>query len=162
MTRLRLVAVTLMLLTLVLVTAPSAQRAASPPSLVGVWRMASITNTDGQLITPAQPGLIIFTPKHYSIMMVTTAQPRAIVRAQDATKEELMAVYGGPAFQAQSGTYATNSRAIVLHPIVSKSPSLMMTPNVQQSYEWTLSGTTLTLVGPGGGAPTTYVLQRAE
>jgi hypothetical protein len=73
-----------------------------------------------------------------------------------------MAVYGGPAFQAQSGTYATNSRAIVLHPIVSKSPSLMMTPNVQQSYEWKLSGTTLTLVGPGGGAPTTYVLQRAE
>jgi hypothetical protein len=162
MTRLRLFAAILMLLTCAFASTSSAQRATSPPSLVGVWRMASITNTDGELIKPAQPGLIIFTPKHYSIMMVTIAQPRAIVRAPDATRDELLAVYGGPAFQAQSGTYATNSRAIVLHPIVSKSPSLMMTPNAQQSYEWKLSGTTLTLVGPGGGAPTTYVLQRVE
>jgi hypothetical protein len=161
MTHLRLVAVTLTLLPLVLVTAPSAQRATSPPSLVGVWRIASITKGGGEIIKPAQPGVIIFTPKHYSIVMVTTAEPRVAVRAQGATRDELVAVYGGPAFQAQSGTYTANGRAVILHPIVAKSPVLMAS-KAQQSYEWRLSGTTLALIGPGGGAPTTYVLQRAE
>jgi hypothetical protein len=152
---------TLMLLASAFASTSSAQRVTSPPSLVGVWRITSITKDDGKIIKPVQPGMIIFTPGHYSIVMVTTAEPRAVVRAQDATRDELFAVYGGPAFQAQSGTYTTNSRVVILHPIVAKSPALMAS-KAQQSYEWTLSGTTLTLVGPGGGAPTTYVLHREE
>ena len=64
-----------------LVGAPlvSQSRAASEPTLQGVWRVTEVTTTGPNASTnkSPQPSLYIFTPKHYSLMRVngTTARP---------------------------------------------------------------------------------------
>lgn len=157
----RPIVVMFVLLACALIAAPSAQRAAASPSLVGVWEVQSSTTAEGKAIRPAQPGLFIFTGKYYSLIQVTTATPRPDVKATPDTRvEDLMRVYG-PAFQAQSGNYVSTDRVIVLHPLVAKSP-VLMTPGFQQSYTFKVDGTTLYLSGPGTTAPTNYVLQRVE
>ena len=89
----------------------------SKPSIQGVWRNVevTITNPDGSgnpaglgkgTHTALQPGLLIVSGKHYSLMIDTAAKPRPTTPfkvLQKPTHEEMQSQWGP--FQANAGTY---------------------------------------------------------
>src|SRR5438552_214128 len=86
------------------VTTPlAAQR--SSRSLEGAWKVTEIVTTgaDSSRVTSPQPGLLIFTRKHYSIMYVTGNAPRTPYKAANPTQEEKLAAFDS--FVANTGTY---------------------------------------------------------
>jgi hypothetical protein len=133
---------------------------ATPP-FVGVWRVASSQGPGARHVDPARPSLFIFTPRHYSLIMETTAEPRpGFPLTPDTTAEQFISMFG-QAFQAQAGTYVVAGESLVLTPIVAKNP-VLMTEGHQQTYAWTMRGEALQLSGPGTQTPTVYLLRRAE
>lgn len=122
--------------------------------------MASMTSPQGTVNNSPQPGLFIFTDRHYSMSMVTTAQPRPVVDNASASAPQLLAMYG-QAFQAQSGQYSLKGNDVVLRPVVSKNPRLM-SEGETQIYTFEMRGNTLTMTGPRGDGQRTYRLERVE
>ena len=49
--------------------------AQSPGSLKGAWKVVAVTAADGKVDTVPQPGLYVFSDKHYSIQRVHSARP---------------------------------------------------------------------------------------
>jgi len=155
-----------------LVGAPlvSQSRAASEPTLQGVWRVTEVTTTGPNASTnkSPQPSLYIFTPKHYSLMRVngTTARPDL---PQDqmakATAAQLLAVYG-TALSAQSGTYELAGGKLTTRPVVAKN-TFGMAPGASFTASYKLDGKTLTITSERNPAglienPTTWKLTRIE
>jgi Lipocalin-like domain len=119
----------------------------SKPSIQGVWKVTEVTTTGPNAVTnkSPQPGLYIFTAKHYSIVRDTARTPRpAIKDPLKVTPDEALATFNS--FQAQAGTYEVTSTTLKATPVVAKNP-----PPAGQRYgatiTWTmqLSGDTLTL-----------------
>jgi hypothetical protein len=113
---------------------------AQPPgSIQGVWRPVSrtipATTTPGDRSDPfahvpvgtqtnLQPGLMIFTARHYSRTTDTATTPRPATQEATpgkATVEELLARWGP--FQANAGTYELSGSTLTLRLIVSKDPA---------------------------------------
>ena len=104
----------------------------SKPSIQGVWRPVEVTITNP---TPPpgtfgkgthaniQPGLLIFTAKHYSTINDTAAQPRpmAVKVAGKPTAEEMQAQWGP--FAANAGTYELAGTTLTRHAMVAKNPA---------------------------------------
>ena len=94
-----------------LVSAPllSQSRAASQPTLQGVWRVTEVTTTGPNASTnkSPQPSLYIYTAKHYSLIRVngTKARPDLPEDPTKATAAQLLANWGPSGFAAQAGTY---------------------------------------------------------
>ena len=113
--------------------------AQSPGSIQGVWRPVSrtipATANPGDRSDPfghvpvgtqtdLQPGLMIFTAKHYSRTTDTATAPRpttADVTPGKPTAEELQARWGP--FQANAGTYELSGNTLTLRLMVSKNPT---------------------------------------
>jgi hypothetical protein len=59
-------------------TVAGQSKSSSRGPLEGVWRVAEVTTTGAKASTnkQPQPGLVIFTAKHYSIIRVTADKPR--------------------------------------------------------------------------------------
>jgi hypothetical protein len=111
----------------------------SQPSIRGVWRNTERTipasTTPGDRVDPfghiavgtqtaVQPGLLIFTSKHYSRTTDTAVEPRPTSSEAvpgKPTVEELQARWGP--FQANAGTYELSRNILTLRIVVSKSPS---------------------------------------
>ena len=112
--------------------------AQTEPSIQGVWRnverVIPASKTAGDRSDPfahvpvgtqtnVQPGLLIFTKRHYSRTTDTAVQPRPsqgyAVPAMP-TIEELQARWGP--FAANAGTYELSGNTLTLHLIVSKEP----------------------------------------
>ena len=134
---------------------------AQAQSLKGAWRVVAVTAADGKTDTAPQPGLYIFTDRHYSIQRVTASAPRTPLPAQNASDKELAAAFGP--YTANSGTYEVKGAALTTRPIVAKNPSVM-TGSAQQSELRFESASVLhiTSATPGGAGKTVTKLQRVE
>ena len=112
---------TLMVLCTTIVSAQSSTK----KSIEGVWKMTEIvvTGEDALNVPNPQPGLIIFTQKHYSVMWVPGNQPRSLFKGENPTNEEKIAAYDS--FVANSGTYEVAEGTLTLHPMVARSPNFM-------------------------------------
>jgi hypothetical protein len=105
------------------------------PSLKGVWRPAEVTVTNPNSPPPnarpkgthtnLQPGLLIFTEKHYSLIVDTAVEPRPTTPVKEQGKptvEELQARWGP--FGAQAGTYEVSGDTVTSQVIVAKNAAL--------------------------------------
>jgi hypothetical protein len=120
------------------------------PSLEGAWRVSEVmvTGADASPNKTPQPGLYIFTKKHYSILSVSGTEPRKPVpAAKDPDKltdaEKLARFESWDVFTANSGTYEVKGSTLTTTPIVAKNPSVM---GRSQPREFKLAGSTLTLI----------------
>lgn len=101
-----------------------------PPSIQGVWRRVEVTVTNpnpapGALAkgthTNLQPGLLIFTGKHYSVQIDGAAHPRPAFKVPaKPTAEEMSAGWG--LYTANSGTYEVSGSTLTMRPMVAKNP----------------------------------------
>ena len=144
----------------------SAQRGSSP-SIVGVWRISEVTITgpNARKITSPQPGLRIFTQRHYSLSEVTADKPRPELPPQGKATDKQIADAFGP-FTGQAGTYEIKGNEITTRPIAAKNPNAMQAGSFTTST-FTLDGSTLTMTTKANAAgpianPTTVRLTRIE
>jgi hypothetical protein len=147
---------------------PSFSSAQSRPSVQGAWRVVEVSTTAPGAATShsPQPGLLLFTARHYSFLRVLSPGPRqGFSDPANVTEAEALAVWGP--LQAQSGTYEIAGGTLSLLPIVAKNPGVMRTGRKPDEYDFTLQGEVLTLVqkSDGGGpvtSPATLRLRRTE
>jgi hypothetical protein len=138
--------------------------AQSRPSIQGAWSLVEVVG--GPAGSGPQPSLYLFTDRHYSIMRVTSSEPRpAFADPAKVTEAEALAVWGP--LQAQSGTYEIVSGNLNLLPLVAKNPGIMRAGRKPDVYSFSLQGDALTLVqksdvvGTIDNAPT-FRLKRVE
>ena len=119
-------------LAIALVTATAnAQFKATP--LTGTWSVTEIKTTgpNARTISHPQPGLLIFTGNHYSLMIIDSDQPRADLQnpqIKKPTADELLATWGP--FTAAAGTYEISGDTLTMRPSVAKNPQVMAPGNV--------------------------------
>ena len=156
-----------------LVGAPllSQSKAASEPTIQGVWRITEVTTTgpNASKNTSPQPSLYIYTAKHYSLIRInaTTARPDLPQdQVAKATAAQLLAVWGPSAFSAQSGTYEIAGGKLTTRALVARGTGPMAAGAFTTS-SYKLDGKTLTITpernqsGPVAN-PTTWKLTRIE
>ena len=153
----RAVSVLIVALTLAAVAArPAAQ--ASAGSLKGVWRVVAVTGADRKTDAAPQPGLYIFTDRHYSIQRVSAPRPTPPV--QNATDKELAAAY--VPFTANTGTYEVKGPVLTTRPVVAKNPNIMAGPPQQSDLRFEGASVLHVTAGAPDGARFTVKLQRLE
>ena len=144
--------VTVVFVAVALATTVMAQGGARGPQ-EGVWKVTEevVTGAKASSTTSPQPSLFIFTPTHYSMLRVDSAQPRALFsKVMDPTNEEKIAAYD--TFTANSGTYEVAGTTLTVRPIVAKNPNFMAGGFVK--YEFRVDGNILwltSLTGPETG-----------
>jgi hypothetical protein len=141
-------------------------RPASTPKLQGAWRIIEITGSSPKtykIISP-QPGLWVFTAKHYAFAREDSVRPRW-VKPDAPTQSELLNALD---FSAQSGTYEIDGNGeLVLHRIAALGQSNMVAGNfarmaVRMEGDSVLYMTQrATNQGPTTNAPTTK-MRRVE
>ncbi|MEQ1855874.1 MAG: lipocalin-like domain-containing protein [Longimicrobiales bacterium] len=122
--------------------AASGLEAQSPlPGLDGAWRVVEveITGPGARTVESPQPGLLLFTGRHYSYTFVTSDGPRPSL-AGPATAEDLATVWNP--FTANAGTFEVSGSVMFRRPLVAKSPDAMATGAFNQ-YSFRLSADTL-------------------
>jgi hypothetical protein len=99
-------------------------------SIKGVWQVVEITTTGPNASTNSspQPGLWIFTDKHYTYMTVNTDKPRPVVPAAKMTDKDRADAYRG--FVASGGTYEIKGDQITMKVFVARSPETMRSGSV--------------------------------
>ena len=133
----------------------------------GVWRIAEFTHHTDPTNARPQPSLYLFTAKHYSMLQVTSSEPRVAPRNPDtASAAELRAVWGNNGFLANAGSYETDGDSLTIHPVVAKSPDVMTT-EFFMAYTMKCEGDRLVLTEVRDNRkavpfPTTYKLSRVE
>ena len=156
------------ILALVAATFPLLLRAQPRPALQGAWQVVEVTSTGpaGATNSSPQPGLYLFTARHYSIISVLTPEPRPGFKdPNNVTGEEALAIW--TPLQAQSGTYEVAGGNLDLLPLVAKNPGVMRAGRKPDVYGFTVQGDSLTLVRKGDGIgqlanPTTLRLKRLD
>ena len=133
----------------------------------GVWVFTEITTTgpNGSTKQITQPGLYIFTKKHYSVIRVTADAPRPDIDVAAATAEDLRKVFVQD-FVANAGTYELKRGKLTTRPMVAKSPGFMKS-DVFATSSVKVEGNTLTLVSESTNTgptqnPTTTKFRRIE
>jgi len=95
-------------------------------SLEGVWKPVVVEvdsgANSGRHTSDVQPGLIIFTKQHYSILFVQGFAPRS--QLSDSAKDDELGRVFSP-FTANAGTYQRTDSSITFTPIVAKVPAVM-------------------------------------
>ncbi len=115
------------------------QGQAAPQSLEGAWRVTEVM-TGGQTLASPQPGLLLFTGRHYSYTFVTSEEPRPDLPPGAATAE-MLAIVWNP-FTANAGTFEVTGNTMTRRPIVAKSPAAMAAGAFNE-YTFRLSADTL-------------------
>jgi hypothetical protein len=167
----RMIAIVLMVTTFAIfiwAQAPQPGSKSAVPSLQGAWRMSELTTTgaNGSTNRTPQPGLWIFTGRHYSMVTVNSTTPRPDL-PQDintATADQLRAAW--QPFTGQAGTYEVKGSTVTFRPIVAKNPGVMATGNFN-TLSYKVDGNTLTLTQTAGrngpvANPTTFKFNRVE
>jgi hypothetical protein len=99
------------------------------PRIHGAWRLteSSLDGNDTTITNRSpQPGLVLFTQRHYSLMYVEGSARRApYADPSSPTDAEKVAAFN--TFTGHSGTFTVADSMIEMHIVVSKSPSLMGT-----------------------------------
>ncbi len=130
--------------------------------LIGAWLIVetTVTTPDGTTTDEnPQPGIYIFTERHFSTMLVPReARP---LFSEERTDEERLAAYDN--FIADSGTYELTESLLTTDNIIAKVPNAM---DYRIPYRYTLEGDSLVLTFDVGWAPPggeiTYRLRRLE
>jgi Lipocalin-like domain len=144
-----------------------AQSGSASSPVVGAWRVSEIASTgpNAQTIKNPQPGLVIYTPRHYSIDMVTADAPRPAVPTQGATDKQRADAFGP--FTANAGTYAIKGDELTHTIVTAKNPATMSSGSFQV-YTFRMEGkntlwltTKANQTGPVAN-PTTLKLTRVE
>lgn len=133
----------------------------------GVWSLTEITTTGDKGTTRqmTQPSMYLFTKKHYSIIYVSSSDPRADMDLAAATADDLRNIFVN-SFVANAGTYEIKAGKITMHPMVAKAPSFMKAGTFTTSSV-KIDGNMMTLVsesnnnGPTAN-PQTTKLKRIE
>jgi hypothetical protein len=113
---------------------------ATTTDLTGAWIVESWTGDEGTMDDP-QPGLMVFTETHYSIMHVNTEEPRAPLN-EESTADDVAAAYGG--FTANSGRYEVDGNSFTRRAYVAKSPGYMQGwPDNDATVTFEIDGETL-------------------
>jgi hypothetical protein len=134
---------------------------AQAQTVKGVWRVVAVTGADGKTDTAPQPGLYVFTDRHYSIQRVTASAPRPPLPAQNASEKELAAAFGP--YTANSGTYEVKGATLTTKPIVAKNPSVMTGTSQQSELRFeSTSVLHVTSTNAAGTGKTVMKLQRLE
>lgn len=136
-------------------------------SLAGAWRITEVrtTGTSGTTNRTPQPGMFLFTSKHYAIVRDASEKPRG--RFKDLSHITAQEAYDlWYPVQAQSGSYEVRGDTLVTHIIAAKNPE-NTTGKVSDTYKVKVSGNTLTITtasdtGQPVPNPTTYTLTRLE
>lgn len=136
----RLTAIAL-LASFALATAVEAQTHAANP-LVGTWRVTEITEPNEPPLTNPQPGLYIFTPKHYSMLRINGTKPLPDYPSNDkATDADKVAVFN--ALYMQTGTYTVKDNVLSTKALVAKSAFAMAAAGNQ--WDIAINGNTLAI-----------------
>ena len=129
---------------------PSVALAQSRSSVQGVWRVQEIvvTGANASTINNAQPGFWIFTPGHYSIVMITSGNTRPKFEGPgepaNPTPAEKAARYDQwSLLTAQAGTYQIQGATITMRPVVAKNESVMAGP--ARTIDFNIEGNNLWL-----------------
>lgn len=145
----------------------AALMAQSKASVQGVWRVVETSGGRGGATKNPQPGLIIFTAKHYAIVRDTASRARPAVKdAANPTAAEALATYRD--FMAQAGTYEVVNNTVVLKSTVAKNPPADGKYVNTATYSMKLDGANLTLIQESTSArgktpnPQTIRLARLE
>ena len=135
-------------------------------ALMGAWRIVrtSLTaNDQPSLVDYGQPGLLLFTAGHYSLMYVEGNKTRQMFRdpARPTEAEKLEAF---DSFAGHSGTYAVADSMIAMQIEISKSPNLMGTElrNTFARFAYQIAGDTLRLTRRNPRGTFTMQLVRAR
>ena len=140
----------------------------SPGELVGVWLISEtvVTTTDGTTRNEnPQPGLYIFTERHFSNMLIPSVEQRAPLSAERTDQERLAAFEN---FIADEGTYESTDSEITVHNIIAKIPNVMppFRAGADLTYGYKFEGESLMLtlrgMGWAQGGEITYRLERIE
>lgn len=142
-----------------LVVIAGAAPGAQSNTLKGAWKVVAVTGADGKTDNAPQPGLFIFTDRHYSIQVVR--EPRTALPAK-ATDAQVAAAYNP--YTANSGTYDVKGTTLTRHVVVAKNPNVMTsTTPVQEELKWEGPGTvSVTGTAAGGSGKVVTKLQRIE
>ena len=118
--------------------------AQSKPSIQGVWRVVEVTTSGPNASTnkSPQPGVYIFTAKHYSLVRDTASEVRpAIKAAANITPAEALATLNP--FFAQSGTYEVSGSSVITTSIVALRPPQQGKYGGSNTWSFKLQGDTL-------------------
>ena len=143
----------------------------SAPSFAGAWRVTEVVVTGANASTnrSPQPGMMLFTGRHYSTVTVNASEARnPLPPLKDPAKPseaELRERYAhwNPV-TAQAGTYEVKGNMLITRPVVAKNQGVAEGPPLAR--EFMLDGNTLTLIQrSAAGQPqavTTTKLTRLE
>jgi len=124
----------------------------------GAWKPVEIVVDSGpdrgRHTTDVQPGLLIFTKRHYSMTFVQGFKARSL--PSDSTTSEQLAQLFVP-FTANAGTYRHTGSALTLSPTVAKNPAVMDGKPISVTVR--IKGDTMwaTPAGAFAGSKTTWV-----
>jgi hypothetical protein len=127
-----------------------------------VWRVTEVATTgpNASANKSPQPGLYIFTAKHYSLVRDASLNPRtAIMDSANVSAPEALATFGP--FIAQSGTYEVRGTTVNVTPIVAKFPARAEKYSAS-TWSFDLQGNTLSMTYLIGRNATTIRLMRVE
>src|SRR5262245_12395361 len=104
--------------------------------LMGAWKVTEIANPDRPPLTSPQPGLYVFTEKHYSAVRLNGTKPLPDYPSNDkATEAEKAAVFD--ILYMNTGSYTVSGNTLTLSPMVAKS-AFAMVPGRTLTYEFTI------------------------
>jgi hypothetical protein len=115
----------------------------------------TLTGPNARTVTNPQPGFIIFTKKHYSLVALSGDKPRPDLPQKDATDAQKVATW--TPLTATLGTYEVKGTTLTFHPIVAKNP---VQPGAFITWDFKIVGDTLfmmvkaTNAGPVANPPT--------
>jgi hypothetical protein len=124
----------------------------------GAWKPVEIVVDSGpdrgRHTTDVQPGLLIFTKRHYSMTFVQGFKSRPL--PSDSTTNEQLALLFVP-FAANAGTYRRTGSTVILAPTVAKNPAVMAGRPIRVNVR--IKGDTMWATPTGGfaGSKTTWV-----
>ena len=119
-----------------------AQGSAKNP-LEGTWKITEsvVMGKDTSRTSNPQPSMVIFSQKHYSMMLVPGDKPRTLFKESNPTDKEKLEAFDS--FIANSGTYEVAGSTITVHPVVAKVPNFMAGGSAK--YQFRIEGNTLWL-----------------
>ena len=127
----------------------SGQTAAPADALVGAWRVTEIGDGSAPPAAASQPGLYVFTRRHYSFARINGAKPLPDYPSNDkATDADKVAVFN--ALYLNTGTYAVSGNTLSTKAMVAKSAFAI--GGAGNRYTFSVTGTTLVLTQQPGGA----------
>ena len=114
--------------------------------LPGAWLLVETKTTtrDSTWVdTSPQPGLYVFTDKHFSLMLIPQDTLRVLPR-ENASSAQKLAAYEN--FIADAGSYEASDSILTMQNFIAKEPYAMQgRPGAGSPYHYRLSGDSLTL-----------------